>query len=112
MWKQGSTDPKGFAKGQVLDAIIGALIVPVLGLILFLGLLFILSYTHLLGGPYGIARFFFWLLLIVYTIGGLVIYSIYSAIRNAVTNAKERTKKFSDASDQSLGIRDAEVINK
>ncbi len=108
MWKEGTSDPKGFAKGQVLDAILGALIVPVVALILFLAFLFILSYTHLLGGPYGVAKFFFWLLAIFYTLAGLLIHAIYKAFKGAITrvSGSRETK----SAKMESGIRDAEVV--
>lgn len=110
MAKEGLNDPKGFAKGQAKEAIIGALMVPVIGLILFLALLFVLSYTQLLGGPYGVAKFFFWLLTIAYAIGGFVIYTIYSTIKKAVKNVKDEMKKNSRSTNETSNIRDAEII--
>ncbi len=106
MAKEGIADPKGFAKGQVKEAVIGALIVPVIILALFIAFLFILSYTHVLGEPSGLARFFFWLFVIVYGTAGSVIYLIYSTIRSAI----KRSKKLHEMQDTQAHVRDAEIV--
>ncbi len=111
MAKQGINDPQGFvqdqAKEAAIDAAIGALIVPAIFLILFLALLFVLSYTHLLGGPYGIAKFFFWLLVMVYGLAALVLRAIYGIIKQAISGFRGM-----QGTPPGAKMRDTETVQK
>lgn len=106
MAQEGFDNPKAFAKAQATDAIIGAMIVPILFLLGFLGFLFILSYTQLIGGPYGIAKFFFWFLVVVYGTVGYVVYKIFNAFKKAL-----KKHKHSVGFESHTGrYRDAEIV--
>ena len=96
-------DPQAMFRKQIARAFVGALIFPVLMLIGFFVFLFILSFTHLLGGPYGIARFFFWFLAFIY---GSVAYGVLK-----FSLGKQKT---TDSADSNSGqvFRDAEVVEK
>ena len=63
MVKEGSENPGNFAGGQVADLLTGLFVVPIVIGVGVLILLFILSFTTLLGGPFGLAKFFFFVVL-------------------------------------------------
>jgi ABC-type uncharacterized transport system fused permease/ATPase subunit len=108
MVKEGVENPERFAKNQVKEAVIGALIIPLAILIVFLVFLFILSYTHVLGGPYGLARFFFWILIIIYGLSGSAVYFIGKTFRKVFSS-----EKITHESHKPKGhIRDAEIVDK
>lgn len=112
MVKEGTENPERFAKNQAKDAVIGALIVPIVILILFLGFLFVLSYTQVLGGPYGIARFFFWLLVVIYGISGSALYFIGRAVKRVFSSGKSMSSHQPETSPNGSTIRDAEIVDK
>jgi hypothetical protein len=103
--RKGTQDPKGFMREQIQGALFEIVIGPILGLILFLGLLFVLSYTHVLGGPYGLARFFFWFLTIVYVSVGYGLYKLYGSLKNTFTQ-----KPTAEQPSSAKKVRDAEVV--
>ena len=108
--KEGSEDPMGFVSRQAKGAIIEALLIPILGLVAFLVFLFLLSYTHFLGGPYGIARFFFWLLVLVYGTAGYFFYTIYSSFKKVISESKKKMKQKESFTADGKRIREAEVV--
>ena len=107
--KRASRDPHEFVKQEAIGALIGALIGPFIFLVLFLGFLFILAYTHLLGGPYGLARFFFWFLVIVYGTVGYLGYQMIALVKRAFKNQQQMMR---EASEDGGVYREAEVVDK
>jgi ABC-type uncharacterized transport system fused permease/ATPase subunit len=109
---EASRDPEGFAFKQATSAILGALIPTIITLLAFLGFLFALSYTSFWGGPYGLARFFFWFLVFIYGIGGYVLYFAWSKTTQFLkTYIKSARKKNTTAQEPQSHYREAEVID-
>ena len=105
--RDSSEDPNRFVKKQIQGALFELIIGPVIVLLAFLGFLFMLAYTNVLGGPYGLARFFFWFIFFVYFITGAGVYMIYKTFKQAVRTTTQNIKK--DASPRGV-YRDAEVV--
>ena len=104
--RKASQDPEGFVQQQALGVLIGMLIGPFIFLLLFLVFLFLLSYTHLLGGPYGIARFFFWFLAIIYGTVGYLGYKAVVTIKRVISQQRKKMQ-----TSQNKGkYREAEVV--
>ena len=61
---QAAEDPLGFSGRYVIAQAKRVCISFLLSIFSLLILTFILSYTHLIGGPYILAKFFFWLILL------------------------------------------------
>lgn len=96
-------DPFKIIREQAMGAFVGALLLPVIIFTGFIVLLFILAFTHLLGGPYGIAKLLFWFLAFIYTSVGCLIVKIV-----------KQGRKISDKveSEATQVFRDAEIIDK
>ncbi|MBP6884718.1 MAG: hypothetical protein KBC17_02745 [Candidatus Pacebacteria bacterium] len=86
-------DPKNFAEGAVKETALSFLVLPIISALIFLALLFILSFTHLLGGPYWLAKVFFWVLIFGYTILAIPIYAFYRIVKGASRQAGSVTEK-------------------
>jgi hypothetical protein len=99
MARDAKTDPGGFVGGGVADAFVGMLITPLIVAIGVLVLLFLLSFTTVLGGPFGLAKFFFFVVL-------FGTYMLFSIIRKLSRVAKKVTKQ---AVDKTIKVT-AEVI--
>jgi len=63
MVKEGKENPGEFASSSVSDFITGILITPIIITLIVLVILFLLSFTAVFGGPFGIAKFFFFVIL-------------------------------------------------
>jgi cell shape-determining protein MreC len=86
-------DPKNFVEGSVKETAISFLIFPIIIAIAILALLFILSFTEILGGPFWLARIFFWVLLIGYALVSIPIYLFSKLVGKASQKASETTEK-------------------
>ncbi len=64
MIKDAKENPGQFASGEIQDFLLGILVVPILIGVLLLALFFILGFTSVLGGPFMIGKFFFYVFLI------------------------------------------------
>ncbi len=109
MVREGIKDPEAFAESEARGAFIAALIPPVLIALGFLAVLFILGYTALWGGPYGVAKFFFWCCAIIYTVVGYTFYKVVTTLKRAVQAGRERMKGYYTSSTKSY--REAEVVD-
>lgn len=85
--------PGEFAGEAVTDVALSVLILPILGALALVVLLFLLSFTHLLGGPYFLAKVFFWLLIVGYAIIGLPIYLYYRLVRRISKKVGTETER-------------------
>ena len=63
MVREGAENPGKFAGGQAGEFLVGLFIVPIIIAVIVLALLFLLSFTTVLGGPFGLAKFFFFIVL-------------------------------------------------
>lgn len=93
MVREGKEDPGKLAGGEVGDFIIGAAILPGIVTVGVLVLLFILSYTTLLGGPFGLAKFFFWVILFGTVILFYTLATIIRLARRLAKRAVDNTVK-------------------
>ncbi len=89
--KKGLNDPSGFVIDQLLDFVKGYLILGGAVGILILVPLCILGYFGWLGGPYGVAKFFFWFFLIIFGISETIITFIYLKVRKILKRQIDRT---------------------
>ena len=78
----------------------------ILTLLAFLGFLFALGYTGFWGGPYGLAQFFFWFLLIAYAIIGYIFFFLYKKIKEFM---KKQTKHHTKIKKEEV-YREVEII--
>lgn len=85
--RQFQKDPSGFVASGVKETALSILIIPVVIAIIILGLLFTLGFTELLGGPFGLAKFFFFILLIGYGLISIPIYFFYKLVKRASKKA-------------------------
>lgn len=68
--------------------------------------LYILGYTHLLGGPYGVARFFFVLILVGALVFWLTIFSIAGFTRRIY---KKQIRNFNRSSGNAKGGEEEKI---
>ena len=99
MTRDGKANPGDLIGGGVADAFVGMLITPLVIAIGVLILLFLLSFTTVLGGPFGLAKFFFFVVL-------FGTYMLFTIIRKLSRVAKKVTKQ---AVDKTIKVT-AEVI--
>lgn len=107
MAQEAASNPQAFAEQQAKEAMIGAMIFPLVVFLGFLAFLFILAYTHLLGGPYGVAKFFFWIIGIIYATAGYVLYKIVTSLKRIVQKQREKMKETTISEGN---YREAEII--
>ncbi len=108
--KQGVYKPEEFAQEQAVGALLGAFLVPVLILIGFFVLIVLLAFTSVLGGPYTIAKVFFWFLFVIYFSVGYLISIIIKTIRKGTRASVSRVREnVSNFSMKNKVVRDAEV---
>lgn len=91
MVKEGTENPSEFAGGQASDFIVGLLIAPLVIAIAVLVLLFILSYTTLLGGPFGFAKFFFYVVLFGALAFGSLVWKLSKLTKQMTRSAVDKT---------------------
>lgn len=108
--KQGVHKPEEFVQEQLFGILFGALLVPALLFIGFFVLIVILAFTSVLGGPYVIAKIFFWFLAVVYFSIGYLIFMVIKTIkkgtRAGVSKVQEGVSKFTM---KNKVVKDAEV---
>lgn len=89
--KELKDDPGKFAGGQAGELLMGIVILPLIIVILGLALMFILGFTHLLGGPYLLFKIVFFLGLFVSIGLGFVLYGVMSLVRRVTKRAVNKT---------------------
>jgi uncharacterized membrane protein YoaK (UPF0700 family) len=90
MAKRGVADPTGLVGEEIMDAYIGAAIVPALILTAVLVLLGILGYSHVITDPSLVARIIFW----IFFCCGIVYASIAIVLGKLLGNIIEKGKQF------------------
>lgn len=93
MVREGKEDPGKLAGGEVGDLILGLAILPGIVTLTVLVLLFLLSFTTVLGGPFGLAKFFFWVILFGSVILGYTIVTLTRLARRMTKRAVDDTVK-------------------
>ena len=76
MMREGTENPANFAAGQAGEFLVSLFIIPFIISIVILVLLFILSFTTIIGGPFGIAKFFFFVVLFGTLAFGLLLWKL------------------------------------
>ena len=89
--KEAKDNPSGFASSQTKEAIWGIFIIPIIILVLGLAFLFILSFTHLLGGPYFFFKIIFFIGLFFSSIFFVIVYKLISKIGNTTKKVVSKT---------------------
>ncbi len=89
--KEAKNDPSGFASSNTKEAIWGIFIIPIIILALGLIFLFILSFTHLLGGPYLFFKIIFFIGLFFSSIFFMIVYKLISKIGNTTKKVVSKT---------------------
>jgi hypothetical protein len=92
--KELKEDPGKFAGGQASEVLMGILILPLIIVVLGLAFLFILAFTHVLGGPYLFFKIIFFLALFVSAILGIIVYKLTSLFRRNTKKVVNKTKEY------------------
>jgi hypothetical protein len=100
--KKGTADPTGFGRGMLLGVVKAPLMLFTLIGLGALAICFIFGWTGLLFGPFGFFRFLFFIILIPFSIFGVIFWSIYSKLKKLTQRAKERM-------DEEINIISAEI---
>ena len=88
--KKGINDPGVFIAEKAMDFVkIYLILSSLIGLGLIL-LMAVLGMTHWLGGPYGIARFFFWVFLLIFVPSELVFILLFIKVKKVLKHNLER----------------------
>lgn len=88
--RNGTTTPNEVVLEEVLDFLRGYLWLLVIIFLPILGIIGTFSFTSLAGGPYGVAKFFFWLFFIIFFIVFLIFYSIYKKFKSWIIEKFKR----------------------
>ncbi len=92
-------NPKNFTEGAVKELGLSVLVGPVVFAILFFALLFVLSFTSLLGGPFLLAKIFFWFIVVCYAILAVPLFAFYKIVKSIGKQAGTVTERVFVASD-------------
>lgn len=85
--------PGEFTGEAVRDVALSFVILPLLGAVALVVLLFLLSFTHVLGGPYFLAKIFFWILFVTCLLIGVPAYLYYRLVRRISKKVGEQTDR-------------------
>jgi len=88
--RKGLADPNSFLVEQATDFFKNFLIVCTIVAVLILTLLAIFGLTSWFGGPFGLARFLFWLLLIIIAPVEIFFISLFIKIRKFLKRGSEQ----------------------
>jgi len=88
--RKGIADPSSFLVEQATDFFKNFLIACTITAVLILALLAIFGLTSWFGGPFGLARFLFWLLLIIITPAEIFFISLFIKIRKFLKGGSEQ----------------------
>ncbi len=91
--KSAYKNPGEFVKSESQEVALSFLIFPIVCALLILAFLFILSFTQLLGGPFAVAKFLFWILFIGYAIISIPIYFFYKLVKRMSKSAGTTTER-------------------
>jgi membrane protein implicated in regulation of membrane protease activity len=80
--REARENPGKFGAGELMDLVKGVLVVPALVVLGVLVILFIFGFTHIIGAPSGLARFFFVLFLIPTVIVSIFINRLLNSFKN------------------------------
>ena len=93
MVKETSRDPGKLVSGMVGNVFISMFLMPTISAVFFLGLFYLLGYTHLLVGPFGFFRLLFLLSVIGSAFFFYILYKLYRAVRGATKHSSKETIK-------------------
>ena len=89
--REAKNDPSGFASSQTKETIWAIFIIPIIILALGLVFLFILSFTHMLGGPYLFFKIIFFIGLFFSSVFFVIVYELISKIGNTTKKVVSKT---------------------
>jgi len=93
MIKEGKENPGKFAGNQAGELLMSMFVMPIISAIVFLGGLLVLGFTTLLGGPYGLAKFLFYIVLFFTFFLSLILRKVYLLVKKSTKNTVEQTIK-------------------
>lgn len=91
--KELKEDPGKFAGGEIGGMFLGMFIVPMILIVFFQALLFILGFTGLLWGPFGFFKFLFFLFIFPSIIFFSILFRAYKMIKGTAKKAVNNTIK-------------------
>lgn len=100
--KKGINDPALLGQDLALDAIKAPIVLMTFFAVIFFGALFLLAFTHLLGGPFLFFKIVFWILIIPAIFVETVFWMFISRVKKMLDLARKNLKK-------KEGVIDAEV---
>lgn len=86
-------NPGEFVKDETKEMAFSFLIFPIVFAIIILAILFIFAFTHIWGGPFALAKIFFFILFIGYLILSIPIYLFYKLVSKASKRAGQETNR-------------------
>ncbi len=93
MVREGTENPSGFAGEQAGELLWGFLAIPIIIAVAVLILLSIFSFTHVWGGPFLLAKIFFWIILCGTCLFIYIVRKGISAVKKMTTKATDETIK-------------------
>lgn len=93
MIKEGKENPGKFAGNQAGDLLMGMFIMPIISAMVFLGGFFVLGFTTILGGPYSLVKFLFYILLIFVFFLSLIFRKVYLLLKKSTKSTVDDTIK-------------------
>lgn len=93
MSQQGITDPEGFVADETSGFLLGALLVPVVFALIFIIFMGAMAFSSFLGGPYLAAKIIFFILLVPYTIFGILIAALIAFVRKISRNMVQKGRE-------------------
>jgi hypothetical protein len=103
-------DRAGYASDAVGGAISSLAVIPLLGMIGFLALLYVAGFTNMLGAPSVVARFFFVLCVVVSAGVAFVVIRMIRFMKRATSQTVKKAETVFGSSKVSTHIQDAELV--
>lgn len=91
--KDASANPTGFATSQGKELFIGAVLPLLLPVVVLTIVLAVFAFSPLLGGPFLLAKIFFWIVVFPAVVSVLVIRKLYSILFSNKTASTKNTQK-------------------
>lgn len=90
--KKGLKDPSGFAQEKVIESIIESMLYIFIPVGIVSLLLFLFGYTHVFTNPSGLARVFFWIILIPSSLFAFIVYKALYFLRRKMKQVDKTIK--------------------
>lgn len=87
--KEAKNDPRGFAEGQIKETALGALLTPLIPMLIVVAFCF--AFGYIVGDGSGFFRVVFWIFFIPFTIFSASIWALYRGMQKLSKNMKRTT---------------------